>query len=383
MGCSILGFPAKTHTYVGPLNDSRQGAYAGAMMLILRLCAVLGLLFVAGPAWAWGERGHDLVTRSGVEMLREHAGDDSPLFRAFSRRADMLSHFSNLPDIQWRNAGKAVEKANGPTHYVHVDVMVEGESFSGAPKTLAEAYTRVERKRKKMPDEGTAPWRVGQLSAHLEEAFKQVAATSPSDKKAFATAMVRVFSYAGLLSHFIGDLANPHHCHSNHDGWDSRQGGIHSYFEGDLVRSLGMSLGKQVIETARALHRGKDTNFERMRRVLLVEDSWQGERGYTYLAWLLALNSVSKLETLNTMDMTLAVTTKSAPGKGARRAKRKSPDDVAPRFEPIIAARMAMAADVLSGIWFTAWKRAGKPDLSSYRGYDYPLSLEFVPAPKP
>jgi hypothetical protein len=72
-------------------------------------------------SYAWGEKGHDLVTRVAAKLMAEDKEHGALVGEAFIKKEHMLAHLSNVPDIVWRSAGKEIETLNAPTHYVDVD----------------------------------------------------------------------------------------------------------------------------------------------------------------------------------------------------------------------------------------------------------------------
>ena len=92
-------------------------------MLVRSLLAML-LLVISKPGWAWGERGHDLVTQVAVRLVGSDFDTSGKLSEALLMKAHLLGHLSNVPDTVWRNkdkVGAAATKANGSTHYVDSD----------------------------------------------------------------------------------------------------------------------------------------------------------------------------------------------------------------------------------------------------------------------
>jgi len=50
------------------------------------------ILVSSSPLWAWGERGHDLITRVAVQNLRVMSDDNQALVKPFVARNHMLGH---------------------------------------------------------------------------------------------------------------------------------------------------------------------------------------------------------------------------------------------------------------------------------------------------
>ena len=330
------------------------------------------LLFLSPSALAWGERGHDIVTRVAVLQLAGESDANQKLNRPFSRSPHKLAHLSNVPDIVWRSntVSHAERSLNAPTHYFDVDLLHEAPvqladleySFDTA-NTLAKSrgHTLVK-------DVGTAPWRVLQLHQLMTDALRQ--AGEAKKRKALIAHVDTALLYGGLMSHFVGDLANPHHTTVDFDGRATGNGGLHAYFESGVVSVLSLNLDDQVWDRARrgilpTRLKAFTTKAERKR---VLNDPEQ-------LVFALVVDSFSELPTLLALDNRHSLIKRS---KGKGRAKRKPAAEVTSHYEDFIVQRLAMGASVLSQLWYLAWLEAGQPDLSSYQSFQYPVQPAFI-----
>lgn len=356
------------------------------MKRLLALALVTGLV-APPPASAWGERGHDLVTRVAVRLLAAKIAKGTPLAVQFGRKEFMLGHLSNVPDIVWRNQGEAIEKVNAPTHFLDLEYVSPELTFATIPRTPVAALARMKElcaappkayvcaaKEGSSPDEssaGTAPWRAGQLFGMTVESFKASGANGKSDD----AAIDRAFLSAGIMSHFIGDLGNPYHATVNYDGWETGQGGIHSYFESAVVSSYRLALDQEVFDAAL---RGR--GLERTLKQLPAADRAALARDPVAVAMALALDSRSRLDAANAIDLKFAVLKKSGAGPDGKRvgAERRDASELRFKFHELAVERLATAAEVLAALWLFAWEDAGKPDFKGYRSFAYPVSPEFI-----
>ncbi|MBK5256470.1 MAG: hypothetical protein JJE39_10590 [Vicinamibacteria bacterium] len=351
--------------------------------------AVAWGLLAPPQAHAWGERGHDLVTRVAVRLLAAKVAKGTPLATQFGRKEFMLGHLSNVPDIVWRNQGEAIEKQNAPTHFLDLEYISPELTFSTAPLTLDLALARMKElcairpkgyvcaaPQGASPDEnsaGTAPWRVGQLFRLAVESLK----ASKAGEKIDSAAIDHAFLTAGIMSHFVGDLGNPYHTTRNYDGWESGQGGIHSYFESSLVSAYRLALDQEVFDAA-LTGRG----LERVMKQLGAADRKALSRDPVALAMALAFDSHTQLNAVNAIDRKFAVTKPSGVGPDGKSvsAERRDPAELRARFHDLTVERLATAAEVLADLWFLAWDEAGRPDFKGYRSFVYPVGPEFIPA---
>lgn len=349
--------------------------------------ALVAALMTPRPASAWGERGHDIVTRVAVRLLIAKTAKGTPLATQMGRKEFLLGHLSNVPDIVWRNQGDAIENVNAPTHFLDIEYIAPEITFGAIPRTPALALARMKElcanppkgylcpeKDGKGPDEssaGTAPWRTGQLFRMTVERLK--AATS--GQKIDSAAVDRAFLTAGVMSHFVGDLGNPYHATRNYDGWETGQGGVHSYFEGGMISSYRLALDQEVFDEA-LTGRGLDRVLRQLpsnERVALARDP-------VALTLALALDSYSRLDAANALDRRFAMLKPSGVGPDGKRisAERRPAAELRFKFHQLHVERLATAAEVLAALWLQAWNDAGRPDFKDYRSFAYPVSPEFI-----
>lgn len=340
-------------------------------------------------AAAWGERGHDLVTRVAVRLLSAKVARGTALANQFGRKEFMLGHLSNVPDILWRNQGEAIDKLNAPTHFLDLEYVSADLRFATTPRDLAAILTRMEAlcasppkgyvcpaREGSAPDQnsaGTAPWRVGQLFRLTVESLKAAQTGERLDSDAVDSA----FLTAGLMSHFVGDLGNPYHATRNYDGWETGQGGVHSYFESALVSSYRLDLDQEVFDAALT---GK--GLARVLTQIKVSERSSTGRDPVALALALAFDSHARLDAANDIDRKFAVQKASGVGAEGKRlaAQRRDASELRPKFHDLVVERLATAAEVLANLWLLAWEDAGRPDFKGYQSWAYPVSPDFIPA---
>lgn len=334
---------------------------------LLSLTVSIAASFQVSHVLAWGERGHDLVTRVAVQNLRTLSDDNPALVRPFSLRDHMLSHFSNVPDIVWRAPyqSERVLQVNPSTHYISLEKVYQGvELWGDFPLEFSQFSEDARAKGFEPSGVGTAPWRVMHLYTELVEAM--TAAGQTTDSKEFEKRVNRVLLLARVMSHFVGDLANPHHTTENHDGQLTGQRGLHGYFESETVAEQNFDLAAKVSKQAK---RNWLRQYSKTERTEISDDPQK-------LLWALVANSHSKLGTLHSLDQKYSLLESSAGEKD--RAKRKPAKDVAKRYKKLTIERLGAGALALSQLWFLAWQEAGSPDMSGFFSYDYSVKPEFI-----
>lgn len=319
-------------------------------------------------AFAWGERGHDLVTRVAVQNLRYLSDDDARLVRPFVLRDHMLSHLSNVPDIVWRAPyqNELVLAVNPPTHYINIEKVYGAplEKYSDLTYEFSQYMQDAQAQGYEPNEVGTAPWRVMQLYAELVKAMKLV--SQAMDQKALEKQGNQVLLMAGLMSHFIGDLANPHHTTANHNGQLTGQGGFHGYFESKTVAEQSFSMIAKISKKAK---RNWLTKYSKQDRQEITSNPQK-------LVWALVVDSHNRREKLEAIDRRFSLLEPSVSERD--RAKRKPAKAMARHYKKFTIERIAIGASVLSNLWLLAWQEAGEPDMSSFFSYHYHVKPDFI-----
>lgn len=336
-------------------------------LISCRMFLAASLFACATSAYAWGERGHDLITRVAVQNLRVISDDNQALVKPFVERNHMLGHLSNVPDIVWRAPymTELERQENYSTHFINLEKVYKGvatwsdlpDAFEAYSKdALAEGHTAVE--------VGTVPWRVSQLYNRMVQAL--ILAGQSEDKKALEDSVNQALLMGGLMSHFVGDLANPHHTTANYDGQLSGQRGLHAYFEHEVVAQLPFELSARVAMQAKE---NWLATYPKSEQKAILSNPQK-------LVWALVANSHSRLPELLKLDTQYSLLEES---KGEKdRATRKPVTESARHYEAFAIERLAIGASTLSQLWVLAWQQAGAPDLSKFRSYYYPVKPDFI-----
>ena len=179
------------------------------------ICAVVLLLAVPAPSWAWGFDAHKFIAEQMIALL---PAEIRPLFE--QRRA-MVVERSVDPDL-WRN----IFLDEAPNHFVDLDHFGE-YPFAELPRD----YDRAVQKwgREVVHQQGLLPWRTAEMFGKLQREFEAL-------KRESAPSYVQdnVAFYAAVMSHYIGDAHVPLHSVVNYDGQTTNQRGVHGRWESDL-----------------------------------------------------------------------------------------------------------------------------------------------------
>jgi hypothetical protein len=333
------------------------------------------LLIVLFPlvTHAWGGRGHDALCEAASFLVK-----DKNLAEFMQYRSHIMGHLCNVPDVYWKSLSAEVRKAGDSTHFIDPEVI--GLKISDIPLDYSEIvkkYSGSDNKYKanakifSIPEEfGSVWWRADQFARKIAGLdFKDAAPPErkqeQDDKLPYNSKIYDMMVYMGLMGHFVGDASQPFHNTADYDGYGQGHGGIHSYYETEVVSHFGSELAGEVQKKAKSMGsapflKGKNA-LEKMKALSLV-----------------SIKDIPKIMKLD------PVTKKSGVLK-ERGMEIKSSADRKPSaagykvLRPLIVEEMARGALLLAHLWDEAYVAAGKPDLSKYRSYKYPHTPEFVP----
>jgi hypothetical protein len=190
----------------------------------LRVCWGVGLAFavVTGTASAWWVKGHEAIATAAGSRLP----DDVPLF--FRAAAKSLGHLAGDPD-RWKNRdAQFLRVTESPDHYLDLEDL-QGNDLPADRFKAAALLTRL----------GQKPERTGMLPYAIMEHFDRLTIAFydfRQDPKNEAIKM-KCIVYAGVLSHYTGDVCMPLHTTRDYDGRKGANGkvvqrGIHAKIDG-------------------------------------------------------------------------------------------------------------------------------------------------------
>jgi hypothetical protein len=168
----------------------------------------------------------------------------------------------------------------------------------------------------------------------------------------------------GLMGHFVGDASQPLHNTADYDGYATGHGGLHAYYEDEVVSQFDGDLQSRVLEEARTLKQAKclkpPTVIEKMKAL--------SEASLDELKPILELDPLKKPSmTGNERGMQLKT---PAEREGAAVGYK--------RYNGIIVTELSRSALLLAKLWDDAYIEAGRPKLVTSKSYQYPLTVEFI-----
>ncbi len=390
--------------------------------ILISICIVTSF---ATQARAWGERGHFIIGYTAARLFETQPTPvkQKKLGIFFTSRTLMLGLLSQIPDIEWKDPRyPQIVKENDPCHYFDTEYVL------GLPKNLRSYLTKIRNLQPNLPkfvkeyigkpsrvnpsktitfsSLGSAPFRTQQLFQMMVSAFRCASSKRPLTAKQRRWAalhfrnplrsgyykcsknssrledLAAAIEIGGVMSHFIGDLTQPFHVTADYNGWGTGHGGIHAYFESNVLHYLDENLGADVLRDAE--------NPARQRQIMkqLRLTKFSGVPIPTIMFHLIA-DSYSKRQEFLDADSRSALLKPSTICRVGYRCPPHSHlavrrdfrnPKVQAAFRPIIVERLTVAAYVVYKIWHLAWVEGGRPDVHNIKSYamPYPLKVPFI-----
>jgi hypothetical protein len=188
--------------------------------------ALLSFL-ISTPAFAWFPQGHSIIAEGAVKALPE----EMPSW--FRKGAGQIAHDAQDPDIQKDRTLPQMTEQEYAEHFIDLE-MLKGRPL---PPTRREFEALCAELNVKPSDVGEVPYAIAEWTQRLTMAFAE-ARRYPKNRYIQRKALV----YAGILSHYSGDLCMPLHTTVDYDGrlkpdGTSPKSGIHAKVD-SLVERL-------------------------------------------------------------------------------------------------------------------------------------------------
>ncbi|MGZ7041192.1 MAG: hypothetical protein ACXVH7_05315 [Thermoanaerobaculia bacterium] len=180
----------------------------------MRRAIVLLLSFVwATFAFAWGEKGHLMINEAATLATPNEL---PPFFhRAYAR----LIYLGPEPDRWYTGGFESIRAANFPEHFLNYEYIANLELPADRYRFIDLLYTSGTLRRHGIENAttGFAPWRIAELTDELTVEWnlwrKSVAG---AERQQIEDNIIHV---AGILGHYVGDVANPQHTTIHYNGW--------------------------------------------------------------------------------------------------------------------------------------------------------------------
>ncbi len=214
---------------------------------------------------AWGAHGHRTITYLALDTLPT----DAPAWLRDATVRHRIAYQSSEAD-RWRGwRATALTHENDPDHYLDIDLLDQfGLTLQTLPpwrgeylRTLAvskhvhpetvSAYDASEDPDRTKEWPGFLPYAIAEHYAKLQSAFNQVRVLEqigePSRAYQLQNSRENALYHMGMLSHFVGDAAQPLHTTRHFNGWVGENPGgyttartFHAYIDTGVVLEHGI-----------------------------------------------------------------------------------------------------------------------------------------------
>ena len=213
----------------------------------LATVAAVAISLLPLPALAWfATQGHDEISRAAASLLPPAAAGcdgrettDACFTSLFRLEADALAAASVSPDLfKLEKLVPQLDVQESPEHYIDLELF-EGGSLPPDRYQYLAALRAIDVEPARI---GVLPYAIVEWTQRLTVAFTALR-RDPLDPAWRAQAL----TYAGILSHYAGDLVQPLHTSIHHNGmaepplYESPRTGIHFAIDG-LIRDAAPAL---------------------------------------------------------------------------------------------------------------------------------------------
>ena len=270
----------------------------------------------------WGAKGHEI---SGL-IAAKKLPDEMPKF--FRKAADQLSYLNPDPD-RWRsreesNLDRALDTASAPDHFLDMELVPEAAmkamnryDFTAEIIKAGQGPTKA----------GFVQYRMLELFQSLRVQFRLWRAEKDGNKRKWIEQ--RIVNDAGILGHYVSDVANPLHTTIHYNGWSGENPNNYTVFTREPNKGIHYRFEEEFVSAKISANDA----------LLLVDAKPHVIAKPREELWDYLKSSNKLVEPLYILDK-----------KEAFSAANNSPE-----HKKFVAERLAAGAQMLRDLWWTAW----------------------------
>ena len=284
--------------------------------LLLLACSAI----ICQHAFCWGFYAHKEINHHAVFLL-------PPAMMVFYKpNIDFITEHAVDPDKR-----RYIVAAEGPRHYIDLN-RYGAYPFNDLPRPW---YTAVEKfSEDTLLAHGIVPWWINIMLQRLTKAF--------SEKNYSA-----ILKLSADIGHYIADAHVPLHAHSNYNGQQSGQQGIHGFWESRIPELLAENEFDYFIGKAELLSHPQQFIWQRV------------------LESAAAADTVLSVEKILTQQFSPDLKYAFEERNGIIIRQYSSAFTIAynQRLQGMVERRMRQSIFAVASFWYTAWVNAGQPEL--------------------
>ncbi|HRI28226.1 MAG TPA: zinc dependent phospholipase C family protein [Chitinophagales bacterium] len=291
------------------------------ILLLLAMALPAVLYFTHQPANAWGFWAHKRINRLAVFTLPPE------MIVFYKKHLEFITEHAVDPD---KRRYATVDEA--PRHFIDID-RYGAYPFEELPRNWNEAVAKYTEDTLKA--HGIVPWHIEVMLARLTNAFKERNEN-------------RILRLSAELGHYIADAHVPLHTSSNYNGQKTNQQGIHGFWESRIPELFAENYDYWVGK-ARFVSKPSDNIWTFVLQSAAAVDSVLNfERELTF-----SVNTDEKY-CYETRAQTIVQTYCEG-----------FSEQYANMLDGMVERRMRDAVLSIGSFWYTAWVKAGQPDLNN------------------
>lgn len=296
--------------------------FAATMKKTLLLLCILTAN--SNNSFAWGFYGHQQINHHAIFLL------PPAMLALYKPNIEFITSHSVDPDKR-----RYMVKQEGARHYIDLN-RYGTYPFEALPRNWNDAIEKYGED--SLRAHGIVPWWINIMQYRLTEAFRE---------KNYPA----ILKLSAEIGHYIADAHVPLHAHSNYNGQQTNQHGIHGLWESRIPELLASS------------------SF----------DYWIGKADYIpniqVFVWQRVLESAAAADTVLLLEKELSLqfspTLKYAfeerNGLLVRQYSRDFTIAYNAAMNGMVERRMRQSIFAVASIWYTAWVNAGQPLLEAGR----------------
>lgn len=284
----------------------------------LLLTCISLLLFQ--PVFCWGFFAHREINYHAIFLL------PPAMMVLYKPNIDYLADHAVDPDKR-----RYAVAAEAPRHFI--DLNRYGEyPFTDLPRDWHQAVEKFGTD--SLNAHGIVPWWIQIMLQRLTDAFRS---------KNYPA----ILKLSAEIGHYIADAHVPLHAHSNYNGQQTGQQGIHGFWESRIPELLSKTTFDFFIGSAQYLHNPQKFMWQRILESAAAADT---------------VLSVEKTLSLQfPADRKFAFEARN--GIIMRQYSTAFTLDYNRRLQGMVERRMRQSVFAVASFWYTAWINAGQPDL--------------------
>lgn len=335
-------------------------------------CIFLILMSISANGLAWGGKGHFAICETAASLV-----ENEELRSFFKMRSHILGHLCNVPDTSWRGLDPSEKSFGDSAHYVDPEYI--GLSVQDVPLSFSELQEKYEGTPAKFTALNPDPGAPGEIIKSLAETmgtnwwradqfFRRALQSKVSGSEEQNQKIFDFMVNLGVMGHFVGDNSQPFHVTADYDGYAAGHGGIHRYYEEEVVAEFDSDLSALLLAESKQLKKQKE-----FKKLLQSPSALEMMRGLGHLSF----NDISKVLKLDPILKKSELKFEKGM-KIKNQALRKPAPEGLKAYKALVLLHMSRASLVLAELWDRAYKQAGPFKFNEYKSYKFPFQPDFV-----